>query len=77
MLVIEKHYLVVTIFTSKREKVSVKKVFNLQLSLLRILPPGEVLQQPTQLKNLSTVVPMEGERRILPLEKLKVHTRFS
>jgi hypothetical protein len=58
----------------QRGKFLVKEVFNLQLSLLSILPLGEVLQQPTQLKILSTVVPVEGERRILPLEKLKVHT---
>jgi len=39
-----KHYLEVMIFTSKGEKVQVKEVLNIQLSLLRILPLGAVLQ---------------------------------
>jgi hypothetical protein len=59
----------------QKGKIPVKEVLNLQLSLLRMLPPGAVLQ-PTQLKILSTIVPVEGETRILPLEKLKVHTSF-
>jgi hypothetical protein len=62
------------IFKSKGEKVPVKEVLNLQLLLPRTLHPGDILQQPTQLKRFSTVFPVEGERRISPLEKLRVHT---
>jgi hypothetical protein len=62
------------IFISKGEKVPLKEVINLQLLLPRILHPEAMLQRPTQLKRLSTIVKVEGERRILPLGKLRVHT---
>jgi hypothetical protein len=76
MLMIYKHYLTIMIFISKGEKVPVKEVLNIQLLLPRILHPGAMLKRPTELKRLSTVVLLEGERRILPLRKLRVHTSY-
>jgi hypothetical protein len=74
ILLIWKPYSATTIITNKREKIMMKGMLNLQLSLRKILHPQKMLQRPTQLRSLSTIALVEEEIRTLLLEKLKVPT---
>jgi hypothetical protein len=78
MLVTWKQYLVLMSFTRRKERVPVRRSPSIQFLLLKLPHLREMLQRPTQLGKLPTIVQAVEEKRIppSPLGKIEISRKL-